>query len=173
MFGTSERLSKCCSTLALKGKEAMVYINNLNNQVFKFQMLKGSQPGMHKTLDITQRTWFHFQIGHHTNKVTWFLPQHWVQDIKQTVSCILYLSLRYLEFPQVNAFHLWKAQSKLPRVDLVFLQHEGKKRQYTKTGKKFTATGMLKFTSQHFLKALEGYTPVVLQCMEKQYVCVH
>lgn len=33
--------------------------------------------------------------------------------------------------------------------------------------------GALKFTSWHFLKAPEGYTPVVQQCMEKQHVCGH
>ena len=40
--------------------------------------------------------------------------------------------VQYQEFPQFNVFHLWNAQSKLPQVDLVFLQREGKKRQYTK-----------------------------------------
>lgn len=74
--------------------------------------------------------------------------------------------VQYQEFPQFNVFHLWNAQSKLPQVNLVFLQHEGKKRQFTKKD-------TLKFTSWHFLTALEGYTPVVLQCMEKQHACGH
>ena len=40
--------------------------------------------------------------------------------------------VQYQEFSQFNVFHSWNAQAKLPQVDLVFLQHEGKKRQYTK-----------------------------------------
>ena len=45
--------------------------------------------------------------------------------------------VQYQEFPQFNVFHLWNAQSKLPLVDLVFLQHEGKKRQYTKKDRSY------------------------------------